>query len=219
MTTTQYSRVLVTDFDGTVAREDFYQVFLRRVAPPNEGSVWADYCAGRVTHFDALRLIFGSAAPGEEALARLLPEMEFPDTFAKCLTRMRQHGWDVVIVSAGCLWYIDRLLGDLPVERHGNPGRIVDGRLVLELPQDSPFFSPETGIDKAAVVGSYLDRGIHVAFAGDGHPDLPAALRVPPEMRFARGVLAEDLRRQGERFQPFDRWPEIVETLLARSVE
>jgi 2-hydroxy-3-keto-5-methylthiopentenyl-1-phosphate phosphatase len=41
-----------------------------------------------------------------------------------------------------------------------------------------------------------------VAFAGDGPPDLEPALRVRPDLRFARG-LAEALRVRGEAFQPF----------------
>src|SRR5579883_1111683 len=147
-------RVLVSDFDGTIARDDFYQVFLRRVAPPVADAVWADYQAGRVTHFDALRLIFGSAAPGEAALVRLTHEMDFDPRFAESVGRLRAAGWEVVVVSAGCRWYIDRLLAEagVTVERHANPGRVVDGRLVMGWPADDPYQSPDTGIDKAGVV-------------------------------------------------------------------
>jgi 2-hydroxy-3-keto-5-methylthiopentenyl-1-phosphate phosphatase len=53
-----------------------------------------------------------------------------------------------------------------------------------------------------------------VAFAGDGPPDLQAALLVPPGLRFARGGLAEELRARGEAFQPFSRWSEIARELV-----
>jgi 2-hydroxy-3-keto-5-methylthiopentenyl-1-phosphate phosphatase len=208
------ARVLVSDFDGTIARDDFYQVFVRRIAPPSVDRVWADYMARRISHFDTLRTIFGSVAPGEASLLRLLDEMDFDPNFAASVSRLRTGGWDLVVVSAGCRWYIDRLLAGVSVERRANPGRVVDGRLVMEWPADDPYQSPNTGIDKAAVVRSKQHAGALIAFAGDGHPDLEAALLVPPELRFARGVLAEDLRRCGEGFRPFDRWSEIVDVLI-----
>jgi 2,3-diketo-5-methylthio-1-phosphopentane phosphatase len=210
------ARVLVSDFDGTIAREDFYRVFLRRAAPPVADAVWADYCAGRVTHFDALRLIFGSAAPGEDALVGFLREMDLDPDLADSIDRLRAGGWDVAVVSAGCRWYIDRLLAGagVDVELHANPGRVLDGRLVMERPAATPYPSANAGIDKAAVVRAKRAGGAAVAFAGDGHTDLEPALLVPAALRFARGVLADDLRWKGEPFRPFDRWTEIVNALL-----
>ena len=47
--------VLVTDFDGTMTRRDFYRVSLARLAPPGTHDYWEDYLAGRLTHFKALQ--------------------------------------------------------------------------------------------------------------------------------------------------------------------
>jgi 2-hydroxy-3-keto-5-methylthiopentenyl-1-phosphate phosphatase len=81
------------------------------------------------------------------------------------------------------------------------------------LPVDSPFFSAPTGIDKPGVVRDALRRTEHVAFAGDGRPDLEPALLVRPEYRFARGWLAEALTERGEAFHPFSRWSEVADKL------
>ncbi len=54
-----------------------------------------------------------------------------------------------------------------------------------------------------------------VAFVGDGRPDLPAALSVPPRLRLARGWLSGALRERGEEFLPFGRWADLPELLLA----
>lgn len=209
------ARVLVSDFDGTIAREDFYQVFLRRAAPPVVETVWNDYQAGRITHFDALRTIFGSAAPGEDALLSFLREMDLDPHFAAGVHQLREAGWELVVVSAGCRWYIERLLDGVAVELHANPGQVIDGRLVMQWPTGTPYESPDTGIDKAGVVRAKQAAGARVAFAGDGLTDLKPALLVPPELRFARGALAETLRRRGETFRPFDRWTEIVRALVS----
>ena len=51
-------------------------------------------------------------------------------------------------------------------------------------------------------------------FAGDGPPDLGSALLVDSDNRFARGFLAQELQRLGERFHPFENWSEIVRSLV-----
>jgi 2-hydroxy-3-keto-5-methylthiopentenyl-1-phosphate phosphatase len=130
--------------------------------------------------------------------------------------RLDAAGWDVVIVSAGSTWYIERILERAGVRLtvHSNPGRIVEGAgLAMELPVASPFFSPETGIDKVAVVRDALSRGARVAFAGDGPPDLNCSLLVDDELRFARGWLAVELKRRGRAYRAFNAWSEIASML------
>jgi 2,3-diketo-5-methylthio-1-phosphopentane phosphatase len=211
--------VLVSDFDGTLARRDFYQLVRDHLLPPKTPDYWIDYRAGRLTHFDALKAFFAAAEGGEAALIALTRQMELTPNLAARLSELREVGWDVVVVSAGCSWYIDRLLAEagvrLPV--HANPGRVVDGRLIMDPPRESPFFSPETGIDKAGVVRSLQREGRRTAFAGDGYPDVEAALEVPESLRFGRGDLAEVLRERGERFRPFDRWSEVADALIAEA--
>jgi 2-hydroxy-3-keto-5-methylthiopentenyl-1-phosphate phosphatase len=83
----------------------------------------------------------------------------------------------------------------------------------MELPPRGPYFSPNLGIDKAALVREGLAEGKRIAFAGDGFPDVDAARLVPAELRFARGDLARVLRDEGLRFQDYDRWSEIANRL------
>ncbi|RLS33818.1 MAG: hypothetical protein DWH78_12150 [Planctomycetota bacterium] len=83
----------------------------------------------------------------------------------------------------------------------------------MQLPTQSPFFTEQFGISKTALVQKALQSCSAVAFAGDGRPDLEPALMVRPEMRFARGWLATELRLRGEIFQHFSRWSEISDKL------
>jgi 2-hydroxy-3-keto-5-methylthiopentenyl-1-phosphate phosphatase len=97
---------------------------------------------------------------------------------------------------------------------HANPGRFVAGQgLLMDLPRDSPYFSPTHGIDKAGIVRHHLAAGSVVAFAGDGFPDIDAARLVQPDLRFARGDLAQVLTSSGQQFRPFLVWSEIAQAL------
>src|SRR3954452_1083665 len=122
--------IIVTDFDGTVARQDFYQLVLAKLLPRSVPNYWQDYLAGKITHFEVLRNYFGLIRHKEKDVLRLLNDMELDPEFPEALRRLREAGWEVVIASAGCGWYIDRLLAGLeeaPIV-YANPGRFVEGQ-------------------------------------------------------------------------------------------
>ncbi|MDR3632452.1 MAG: HAD-IB family phosphatase [Isosphaeraceae bacterium] len=215
LSTTQ--RVLVTDFDGTLTRHDFFQLARDQLLPPHTPDFWAEYNSGRLTHFEALREIFKAAEGGPPALIGIARRMGLEPNLRAEIDALRAAGWRVVVASAGCDWYIRFLLGEAGVslDVHANPGRIEGDRLIMELPEHSPFLSRQIGIDKGAIVRSELKGGGTVAFAGDGLPDLEPALLVDPCLRFARGLLATELARRGEAYRSFDRWSDVARAVLA----
>jgi 2-hydroxy-3-keto-5-methylthiopentenyl-1-phosphate phosphatase len=208
-------RVLVTDFDGTMTRRDFFQLVVERLLPTGTPDYWGEYLAGRLTHFEALKAIFGSVTAGESALLDVVKSMELEPDLKGEVEALRGLGWRVVVASAGCDWYISKLLAEAGVtlDVHANPGRIEGGRLIMEPPIGSPFYSKETGVDKVAIVRAAIKTARIGAFAGDGLPDLAPSLVVPGSLRFARGILAEELNKLGEEFRPYDRWADVAEAL------
>jgi 2-hydroxy-3-keto-5-methylthiopentenyl-1-phosphate phosphatase len=209
---------LVTDFDGTLTRHDFFDLVMQRLVPAGTPDYWGEYMEGRRTHFETLRAIFASIRADEADVLRVVEALEPDPGLAESVALLGRAGWKVIVASAGCAWYISRVLENRGVrlEVHANPGWFEVGRgLLMEAPTDSPYFSPTHGIDKAAVVAGALAAG-RAAFAGDGVPDLDAARRVDPGLRFARGALAAALRREGLAFRPFERWSDVAHA-LARS--
>jgi 2-hydroxy-3-keto-5-methylthiopentenyl-1-phosphate phosphatase len=212
--------VLVSDFDGTMTRHDFYQLVRARWWDESDPDPWQDFLAGHLTHFEALNRFFARIRCSEPELVKLALGMELAPGLTAALERLHEGGWRLVIASAGCEWYINHLLAGarIPFTLHANPGRLTaKGSLEMSLPVGSPFFSPLTGIDKTAVVRDALGRYDRVAFAGDGPPDLAAARLIPSHLRFARGYLAEKLRAGGEAFQPLVNWEMLATGLLDRS--
>ncbi len=212
--------VLVTDFDGTMTRHDFYQRARARWWDERDGDPWQDYLAGRVSHFDALNRFFARVQGDASSLDSFLDELELDPTLPAAVERLHEAGWHLIIVSAGCEWYIRRLLVKVrtPWELHANPGCLLPGGgLEMQRPVDSPFYCPRVGIDKAAVMRDALRRFEAVAFAGDGPPDVAPARLVKPELRWARGYLAETLKAEGEAFLPLSTWSDLADHLLHSS--
>lgn len=188
--------------------------------PPDAPDYFEEFRRGRITHFEAMASFFSHTPADPAALEELLRDTRPDPKFGPAAERLREEGWDLIIVSAGSGWYIERILRAAGVEApvHSNPGRIEEGRgLVLEYARESPFFCEQVGVDKAAVVRDAMSRYERVAFAGDGPPDLAPALLVPEAARFARSYLAEELELRGERYRPYSRWSQIVDELLGPS--
>ena len=208
---------LVSDFDGTITRRDFYLLIREMHMPASAPNYFELYRTDHLSHFEAMASYFSHAPDDEVALQKLLDRTEPDPGFVDAVSTLNAASWELTIVSAGSSWYIERILRNLGVEAviHSNPGQIRKGHgLVIEQPLGTAFFSAEVGIDKSAVVRAALGRFEQVAFAGDGPPDVEPSLLVEPRFRFARGYLADELRRRREPFQEFSRWSDIVRSLV-----
>lgn len=218
-TSSETKAVLISDFDGTMTRHDFYKLVIASLLSAGTPDYWAQYRSCSITHFEALRLYFASIRASEEDLLAVVQKMELDPQLPAAVESLRRAGWRVVVTSAGCAWYIERLLksAGLELEVHANPGRFESGKgLLMEMPTSSPFWSPTLGVDKTGVVRSFLEEGLTVAFAGDGFPDVEPARLISAELRFARGDLADVLSGEDLPFHSFNSWSDIAAVLLQK---
>jgi 2,3-diketo-5-methylthio-1-phosphopentane phosphatase len=210
-------RVFVTDFDGTMTAVDFFDVVLSHADLSIMPDYWGECVAGRLTHVEALNGIFQHAPRDLTILQSYLPQTHLEPDTPMVIEQLKRAGWDLVVVSAGSVWYIEQLLREVrhQIRLIANPGGFAaeTGLTMTWPPVDVPWYSHHFGVDKAAVVRLLQETGATVAFAGDGRPDVAAARLVPAELRFAKGWLAETLESEGLPFRPFERWSEIVHLL------
>jgi 2,3-diketo-5-methylthio-1-phosphopentane phosphatase len=204
-------KVLISDFDGTITQTDFFSVVLDHYVPADAPDYLAQWRSGEITHFEAMQRYLAYTPTGERELSGILAKLQPEPELHRLIERLTAGGWDLIVVSAGCSWYIERVLNGAPATIHASPGRLVPGSgLVMKPPSDSPFFCPAVGVSKEAAVSDALERYEQVAYAGDSRLDVAPSLLVPAEWRFARGFLAEELTRRGEGFRAFERWRDVV---------
>lgn len=212
-------RVLVTDFDGTMTAVDFFEVVWKTIPHDSVPDYWGDLLAGKISHVAALNGIFQQGPHDLAAMEALLPQTQLDPRTADCLRELKEAGWDVVVVSAGSTWYIERILGAMrpSVRIIANPGAFSPetGLSMGWPPESAPWYSAHFGVEKGAVIKTLLNSGTQrIAFAGDGRPDLTAARLVSAEDRFARSWLAQALEQEHLLYRPFERWSEIADALL-----
>jgi 2-hydroxy-3-keto-5-methylthiopentenyl-1-phosphate phosphatase len=207
----------ISDFDGTMTQYDFYDLACKEFPEILKPGYWQQYEEGKITHFEALKRIFGDIRADESELLEIIAKMGIEPRLAEKIAMLRSNGWDIEVTSAGCAWYINRLLAqqNVTLTVHANKGEFSrEHGLVMSMPDDARFVSQELGVNKVAVVREALKETDIVAFAGDGRPDLVSALMVNPKRRFARSWLAKRLREIGEEYVPFETWADIADALV-----
>lgn len=209
--------LVVSDFDGTMTGRDFFDLAWEQIDQSDLPDYWGEHEAGERSHFSALQEIYNRLQGGEKAIAALAEQAQLDPALPEAIERLRQKQWDVLIVSAGCTWYIEYLLALHDVQKVtviSNPGRVrPDGVLEMCLPRQSPFFSEELGVDKLAVVRWAQQHFEEVAYIGDSRTDELAARQVPADRRFARGKLAGIFKADRTPFQFVERWSQLAELL------
>lgn len=184
------SFIFVSDFDGTLTKEDFYKIISNKYNPILGKQLETEWTNGNITVFEFLQKIFNSINITEEELMQDILSIQFDDYFKEFVTQIKNSGGDIIILSAGAKYYIDKLFQQKEVEDVkiiSNPSVYKNGALYLIPDENSQFYCIESGIDKLAVVEDLVNKYNQVYYAGDGRPDFHAAKKA--NLIFARDVL------------------------------
>ena len=72
---------LVSDFDGTISDDDFFNYVSRRWLGEKALDPWREYTEGKKTHFEALREIFASLRVEQPAFDDFIREIKIDPGF------------------------------------------------------------------------------------------------------------------------------------------
>src|SRR5262245_32073302 len=92
--------VMVSDFDGTMTRHDFYQLAIEKLLPPDCPDFWQQYRAGSITHFEALRRYFAAIRGTEGEVLDVVRQMELDPAIADSVMMLSEANWRVIVTSA-----------------------------------------------------------------------------------------------------------------------
>ncbi|OGH97480.1 MAG: hypothetical protein A2104_07775 [Candidatus Melainabacteria bacterium GWF2_32_7] len=185
-------KALVSDFDGTISKIDFFYFVIAKLLTESDIQPWLDYQEGKITHIEALTRIFKKIRLDKEDFHKLVLELPIEECFIDTVKYCNENNIDFYIVSAGADYYIKVILEHLKVQ---NLVKLIsnkscyskeEGLQIIEPDKTSPFYSIEYGISKKLVVESVRKDSDFTVFAGDGRPDIEAA-------RLADKVFAKDL--------------------------
>lgn len=206
-------KALVSDFDGTISETDAFYL-LRPYFVDQDLTPWQEYLSGHRSHLNALQEMFSRLRLPEAELLKIIDTIKWDHSFLKVAAYCQEMKIPLYICSAGCDYYIQRLVSKYLQEYNitlvSNHG-VYDQQTGLKLvppSEDSPYYDAEVGISKAAIVNSLQQQGYEVIYAGDGPPDFsPAQIA---DVVFAKKNLLEKCQEAGIATQAFETFDNVL---------
>jgi len=200
---------VVTDFDGTVTREDVAEVLLQHFAGDAWRAIEREFREERIGVREAMRREFELLGESRERLLEVVDRTTVLDPqFPGFLDDARAAGVEVEILSEGLEFYIDHLLRRWGLRLPYRTNRDVweAGRMRIE----HPFADATCTLCGTCKMGRVLQlraAGKTVAYVGDGHSDLCAAFEA--DRVYAKGALADLCRREEIDFVPIEDYADL----------
>ena len=209
---------LVSDFDGTISDDDFFNYVTRRYLNDDALEPWREYLNGRKKHFDALAEIFAELRVPQKEFDQFINTIVIDKSFLELAEFCALRKVPVFICSAGSDYYIRHRLKDdmerLNITLISNSGTY-DEKKGLVIRPNRDYYDSELGVSKAEVVQELCRQGFYVVYCGDGAPDIKAAAAA--QKVFARSRLYELCRQYGvpaEKLENFDNVKNFMEEII-----
>lgn len=211
--------IFLTDFDGTLTDQDFFHQVIDARYSDRAEELYALWDAKTMTDFDYLQQLFAGVDLDEQQLDELISKVPFDPNAAEVLTELQDKGVEVAVISAGCTYYIHKLLaihGVHNVDVYSNPGEFGDRGIKMRRFEDERFGSELYGINKAELAKHLAKEYDEMIFAGDTKPDLTAALVA--DVSYAKGALQQLLDDEQHPYVPIDGYADIKADLHTRGI-
>lgn len=208
----------VSDFDGTISKQDFYIVMMEKYFPEGR-ELYKKWKAGDIKDIDFLATVFKSINQEEERIIEdtlSIPIDEYVPDFIK---KVQAGGADFYILSAGTDYYIYHILekyGVRGVKVFSNEGHYREKNVHMNIDKNQWHYSERYGINKSKVIQKLKQEYETVYFIGDSEPDSHPAQYA--DVTFAKNGLQDLLRERKVPFIPVDTFKEVEEYLLKKGV-
>ncbi|MEI7475224.1 MAG: MtnX-like HAD-IB family phosphatase [bacterium] len=208
---------VISDFDGTISKEDFFYYVIDNHLSPEDIEPWNDYKAGKINHVEGLRRIFSKISMSEKDLKDFILKLPIEENFLETLKFCNDNNIDFYVLSAGADYYIKIIFNELKVSNNltliSNPSIYAKKGGISILPSDTDniYYSHDYGVSKKLAVEDIKQKYDKIIFAGDGIPDFEASKLA--DVVFARGALLQLCNSNNVKSQTFNTYGDILEFL------
>jgi len=211
--------VVLCDFDGTVAVEDVGELLFGRFGGPPARVAARRWERGEISSRECLETQVASSRCTPEDLRSFAHTCRLDPYFKDFHDFARRRGIEVVVLSDGLDFYIERMLarnGCGEIEFYANHLRIDERTLRVEFPWYNLRDCTECGNCKTHHLYRYRHRGYFIVYVGNGLSD-----RCPSEnadLVFAKGELLAHCHANRIQCVEFKNFRDVEREVLRRLV-
>ena len=211
---------ILCDFDGTVACEDVGNLLFQTFSDADECLDMVDqWKQGLISSRDCLSREASLARVSREALDHFILQRRLDPYFKDFVDFAGRRGLEVVIVSDGLDYYIERMLlrsGLAHIDFFANALDLNDHCLHVRFPYYDMMDCRSCGNCKTYHMEKYKANGYFVVYIGNGFSD-----RCPSKYAdfvFAKGDLLDFCRKNGVESTEFRNFRDVERELVSRFV-
>jgi len=184
-------KIIVSDFDGTITKQDTLYTFLKTHAQDEWLDVENEWLRGDIGSGECLQRQFALVPNlSDKLLDDFIQTVEIDDYFCVFNELRLRNNVDFIIVSDGLDYFINRIL-----DKHGikdvkivtNHAEFKNGEFVMNFPNKSKFCKHNAGTCKCQVVSALRPDYRDIYYIGDGTSDNCVADKV--DFLFAKSGL------------------------------
>ena len=208
--------VLISDFDGTISKKDFFYMVIDSLLKDKKDALapWQNYLDGKINHIDALTGIFSQIHLTQQELDNFISTIEIDSYFYDTAKYCMEEEIPFYICSAGTNYYIKKRIPDTLSKYNiiliSNDATYSqqNGMKLVAPEQNSPYYNSNTGISKQAIVQKLKNEGFFTIYAGDGKPDFKSAQIA--DVVFAKDMLLELCKKNNIKTKTFNDFRDIL---------
>lgn len=208
----------VSDFDGTISKEDFYWLVINKYFPEGQ-ELFNKWKRAELLDFDFLSQVFASIHQDEEQIIADILSIPIDEHVPSFIKKVQENNGDFYVLSAGTDYYIHHILKQYGIENvkvFSNEGYFREKNVFMNIDETHRHYSKRYGIDKSKVILELKEQYENIYFSGDSEPDShPAAYA---DITFAKDALQDILREKNIPFVAVETFMEIETYLIEKGV-
>lgn len=205
-------KIIVSDFDGTITKQDTLSTFLQRYAD-KEWLVLEDrWVKGELGSAECLTKQFEFVANlSPKLIDDFLNTIELDSYFKEFHSLCKKNHADFLIVSDGLDYFINRILqkNDIGgVNIVSNHAEFIDNKFFITFPNKSQECHKLSGTCKCSIIKNLRNNYNEVFYIGDGKSDECVADKV--DYLFAKTGLLEYCRKKSIKCIEYETYKEVL---------
>ena len=206
---------IVSDFDGTITKEDGLYNFIERYAKGNWQKVEQAWVNGEISSKECLIREFKLVPDlSEELIADFVKSVEIDEYFKDFYQTITEKNIDFYIVSDGIDYFIDKILhqnGLDNVKVISNHGYFRGEFFEITFPNDFSECKNNSGTCKCNVLSSLRKNYRKIIYIGDGVSDFCVAHKA--DILYAKSKLAEYCKNEKINYIKYSSFNDIIPSM------
>jgi len=207
MTFMKNPNIIYCDFDGTVTKEDSVNKFLAEFADAKWLDVEEQWIRGDIGSKECLsRQVELLRDFSSSELDEYVDSIQIDETFVDFCETIKQNGWELIIVSDGFDFFIERILKKygLDIPFFANTLTLQDNKLHIDFNFSDSFCPSASGMCKCARTTTE-----DFCYIGDGLSDVCIAAKA--KLLFAKNSLQKYCEKEGMDYVSFNTFEDILD--------